>query len=1159
VKLCTPVLVLISVVASACSPDPNDDHHPWPDSTPPDTALDRAPADFVNTKPISIAFHATEESTFTCTIDGGVALPCTSPWATTVDEGPHTLDVQATDRAGNIDPTPAHAEWTVDVTPPETTLGRTPPALDNSVDVAMEFSSSEAGTFQCRIDDVPFQPCTSPLQLTGLGDGAHVFEARAIDRAGNPDATPVAWSWTIDTSSPDTEISEGPSGVLQDTSATFLFRSIDAHAGVSFRCRFNGGGPAPCESPMIYQDLPEGDYVFEVAAVSASGVADVTPAQRTWTIDRTAPTVNITGGPGLTNLAAPTFTFSTSGGATGTECDVDGGPAVPCSSPYAIPTTGEGDHHFAVHAVDAAGNRATAKRTFTIDLTRPTVAIDSGPPTATTTRSASFTFHSASDAAATFECALDGAAFAACTPTKTYINLAGTPRQQHTFLVRALDPAHNVSNPASYAWTIDTEGPTLQLDTHPDALTNKTSATFTFHSPSDADATFACELDGAAKTCSSPITYDNLLGGQLASHKLRVRAIDALGNLGTIVTFDWQIDTSVPSVWISTKPIDPTTDPSATFKYESSEAGALFDCKLDSAADFTDCATTGISYSNLPDGTHQFAVRPRDKAGNIGTQATYSWQLSTKAPTILTTPPAGWPFNYFTFSFDAPIGASYECAINGGAFTSCWSSMKITLPIDRYGQSNTLDVRWHDSAGHPSPSARATWTPTPGLALYYPLDRDVGNRAVRAYPASDGMGGTYTFSGGHAGSAIATTSQIQLTNSRDALTSAASYTISLWLHHDSGPDPQGGTLLDNHGCALTGDPSGDVVLTCARIAGSARGAVPADRWVNVLYRYAGAGQGDGNGGDVELFVDGNRVATLANPQKLDPFGKTQLHDMQLGTTPGAGTRAWRMDELRFYNTAYDDATQCKTVLAGSWDGLRCTPLMAGLDYAMDTYPAQNAGAWALDTIATATATVTGGMTGRAVTLPTGPDFYADGLDGAVTASSAHTLSMWFFSPGYTRDGYLFNVLCPGAINCAPGATSGLSAHIKGGTLTVCGSEPGLAAPRCADVSFVPTPWHQLTLIEHAHDAGSAWATDGLDIVLDGALKSSIDFSDLGAHSVFENTNRSLQFGPMNVGDPVLIDEVKLWPASRTDYPADVQCALFDGRTYDYSSSTCSTL
>jgi hypothetical protein len=85
-----------------------------------------------------------------------------------------------------------------DTTPPETVIDSGPSGPTASAVAEFTFSSSEAApSFECRLDGGAFEPCVSPIQHTGLVEGPHVFEVRAVDSVGNADPTSASRSWTV--------------------------------------------------------------------------------------------------------------------------------------------------------------------------------------------------------------------------------------------------------------------------------------------------------------------------------------------------------------------------------------------------------------------------------------------------------------------------------------------------------------------------------------------------------------------------------------------------------------------------------------------------------------------------------------------------------------------------------------------------------------------------------------------------------------------------------------------------------------------------------------------------------------------------------------------------------------------------------------------------
>jgi hypothetical protein len=280
--------------------------------------------------------------------------------------------------------------------------------------------------------------------------------------------------------------------------------------------------------------------------------------------------------------------------------------------------TGNGDWTFALAGPAADGTVFSSREGA--DPPQLVVTADSppdpGPPDTTPPDTAlgsvtvdgdraTFPF-TATEANSTFQCQLDGAAFAACTSPAVY---AGLVVSDHTFAVRAVDPAGNTDpTPATTTVTVvDTTPPETAIAS---AVGGDGTATFSF-TATEANATFGCRLDGSAfALCTSPKTYSGLTVG---SHTFAVRAADAAGNVDqTPATASVTVtDTTPPETAIDAVSIDRLT---ARFDFTAGEPGARFACRLDGAA-FAPC-TAPVSYDNLALGAHTFAVAATDAAGN---------------------------------------------------------------------------------------------------------------------------------------------------------------------------------------------------------------------------------------------------------------------------------------------------------------------------------------------------------------------------------------------------------------------------------------------------------------------------------------------------------------------------------------------------------------
>lgn len=581
-----------------------DDEVPGGDEGAPETTITARPPALTNQPSRFELASSIADSTFGCTLDGGPETPCGSPFEPVVGDGAHVLEVYAISPAGVRDATPARATWTVDTTPPVTTLLVVPPALDNSVNASFQFESERTASFACAVDGAPFTPCASPYQTPALVDGDHTFDVRATDLAGNVETPSRRHAWTIDSSTPDTTIDSGPSAVTNATQATFAFSSPDAGAGASFTCALDALAATPCTSPWIVDGLIEGVHTVSIVVRDAAGNVDPSPATRTWRVDTTPPTVTITSGPeGWTRDNTPSFDFvrSDGGNPVTTECRITGGGATafaPCAQHYTAATLPEGDSTFVIRARDQAGLETIVERAFTVDTIAPVITIIDAPADPITTSVATLVF--TVTGASTIECAFDASAWEPCTGVYEVPVLVDG---QHRFHVRAQDSAGN-ETVVRHWFRRDTEPPTLTID-GPVSTADRTP-TFSINVRDSATGVrTTCVLDDLPEIspCGAFIA-PTLADG---AHLLTVTAVDQAGHV-TTATHAFTIDTRNIDVTFTSLPPSPGSDPQPTISFTVIGATASVQCRVDQEP-WQDCTSPWTVPTPLTDGQHNVAVK----------------------------------------------------------------------------------------------------------------------------------------------------------------------------------------------------------------------------------------------------------------------------------------------------------------------------------------------------------------------------------------------------------------------------------------------------------------------------------------------------------------------------------------------------------------------
>lgn len=256
--------------------------------------------------------------------------------------------------------------------------------------------------------------------------------------------------------------------------------------------------------------------------------------------------------------------------------------------------------------------------------------------------------------------------------------------------------------------------PETTITAAPPAFASSGTATFEF-TANHTNVSFACRIDGEAPVaCTSPSARVLPDGG----HAFSVRAIDADGaGDDTPAEHLWTIDTVAPDTMLTAVPPPADNNPMVRFAFRSNEEDATFDCTLDGGA-YVACES-GAGLGPIGDGSHVFAVRAYDRAGNLdASPAIHAWVVDTSAPDtqIVSGPDGVVVSTSATFSFvspDAGGGATFACALDEVAPVPCASPYTIAnLALG----SHTFQVRARDAAGNSDPTpAMRTWTALPGL------------------------------------------------------------------------------------------------------------------------------------------------------------------------------------------------------------------------------------------------------------------------------------------------------------------------------------------------------------------------------------------------------------------------------------------------------------
>ncbi len=558
------------------------------DITPPAEAPTISnPAEGSSTSNPTPTISGTAEADSTVTVREGGNLLCTAitngagSWtctSSTLNEGPHAISATATDMAGNVGPTSAPRNFTVDTSAPPAPAITTPatgsvvnestPTIGGTAEPNSTVTVSEAGTPVCTAT-ANGSGAWNCLPGTPLSDGEHTITASATDVAGNsgPASQPV--DFTVDTAAPAAPvifIPEAGSTTNNNTPTISGTAEPGSTANVSetgnpvCAATADGAGTWSCVPGTA---LSDGPHTISATATDAAG--NVSPASTpvSFVVDTTPPAPPVVNAPpagGTTNDDTPTFIGTSEPGST-VDVSENGNPICSATTDSGgvwtcTPATpmGQGPHTVDVIATDPAGNPSSpTEHSFIVDPSAVSTPSIINPAQNSSTASTTPTISGTADPDVTVavteggnpvcEATADATGSWHCTPATPLsegehtinavatnsIGTSSTPATRTFFVDTTAPAAPTVITPAAGSTTSDTT-PVISGTAEPaSTVTVRENNTILCTTATDAQGNWSCTP--ASELSNGP-------------HLIEVTASDAAGNSSPTISHPFTIGES---------------------------------------------------------------------------------------------------------------------------------------------------------------------------------------------------------------------------------------------------------------------------------------------------------------------------------------------------------------------------------------------------------------------------------------------------------------------------------------------------------------------------------------------------------------------------------------------------------------------------------------
>jgi len=642
------------------------------------------PSSVVITQPASTPYSSSSDSLTlagTCTTGYTVSLTGSDTRSTTCASGQFSFRFSATTDASrdysvvqinalNTSSTAVQQRWVRDTIPPAVPTITSPATLPfNSNQSALTLAGiCEAGTSvrltlpDASVDD---QPCgagqTFSYPLSQSMDGDFAYTVSQTDAAGNTsDSIQVLWSLNR----------TPPAAPVILTPASNPFTSGDTHLVISGTC--NGS------NSLAFEDLTaasttagqcsngsfswtvtknsDGVYSFSVKETDAYGnISD--PALLEWTrntiIPQTPQIVSPATTPYYGNSANVSLVLSCSPGMTVSLTNVttealstrtcpSGGTA---QVTFSLTQSAAGTFNYTIAQDNGVFASAPASFTWDFNSTAPAAVVLTSPNTNPFTSMNNLPLSGTCQTGTTVALSGDSTLSSQCSNgTFSFTITSSTDGTYHYGIVQT-DRWGNSGPSTALTWVMDSVTPTPPVISNP-ALSPYYSnvGTFTVAGSCATGNTVSISAGtGTTLTTSEVTSPAGSLSQTCAANVFSFTVVKTNSTTaGTTYNFNlvqknnnnnqtsaatsvqWIRDTTAPSVTVSSKPATTNYSVDSTFVFSSAEAGATFQCQLETTGAWAPC-TSPVTYSNLAAGSHTFSIKATDRAGNTGSAATNTW------------------------------------------------------------------------------------------------------------------------------------------------------------------------------------------------------------------------------------------------------------------------------------------------------------------------------------------------------------------------------------------------------------------------------------------------------------------------------------------------------------------------------------------------------